>query len=692
MKKIMYMLLAVTLGISLAGCSQDKKTSSEEEVTKSEYTVTSIEKPDQVQNIRCLAFMNDGTLRIGGTDQRGEKQTVWDSKDNGETWTLAEEADQLPDMEQQEVFYKYSSYKKLYTADDAAIKFSEDNTVINLETKGSYIDSALSGEELYVLTETDSGTKQLWKYDLSSKEWESVENEDLMGNIKRAKGLGCLAIEPSGKNLYTEGEGIIQYNLEKDETSTFIKSEELNNYIDIIDEPITGLAVNEANTIICTRDASGKSSNLYLLAKKKAEDKADGKTDSKTTTKTTAKNENALEVYSLKDNSMIRNSLAFFRRTHTDISINYTVGYTGQDGFSVSDAIRKLNTEIMAGEGPDIIVLDNLPVEDYISKGILEPVTDIVEARKDELFYNMVEGCNLGGEIYSVPTTFRIPVIIGDSAIVSLSDMNEMVDQMEAEESPVLTAQNFPYSAIDMFATLDIVKDNGIDEDKLTDYYNNLLRMKDLSNVTDKIAGEADYSIEQAARIFPYGESNVPVDVSFGDAKAGVTHIAYGDSYIKLNSAKKQTGMAFDYLNKNSGYYYIPTEILGINSMSNAKDAARDFLTLYLSEEVQDTNSMGFSVNRNSMRNGIAVTAEPQYYSTSYKNMGDSSGLDLYTLSTDEFNELVQFAEKADTPAQMDAVVMEMAAEQADKILYEGVNVETAVKNVCDKMDLYLKE
>ncbi len=49
---------------------------------------------------------------------------------------------------------------------------------------------------------------------------------------------------------------------------------------------------------------------------------------------------------------MIRSSLAFFRREHTDISINYTVGYTGEDGFSVSDAIRKLNTEIMADEGP----------------------------------------------------------------------------------------------------------------------------------------------------------------------------------------------------------------------------------------------------------------------------------------------------------------------------------------------------
>lgn len=93
-----------------------------------------------------------------------------------------------------------------------------------------------------------------------------------------------------------------------------------------------------------------------------------------------------LKIYSLKENSMIRSSLAFFRREHTDISINYTVGYTGEDGFSVSDAIRKLNTEIMADEGPDIIVLDNLPVEEYISKGVLEPVTDIVNEKRMKSF------------------------------------------------------------------------------------------------------------------------------------------------------------------------------------------------------------------------------------------------------------------------------------------------------------------
>ena len=66
--------------------------------------------------------------------------------------------------------------------------------------------------------------------------------------------------------------------------------------------------------------------------------------------------------------------------------------------------------------------------------------------------------------------------------------------------------------------------------------------------------------------------------------------------------------------------------------------------------------------------------------------------MDLYTLSTDEFNELLQFVELADTPVRVDAVVTETVMEQADKILYEGLDVQTAVQTVCDKINLYLKE
>lgn len=686
MKRIISIFLTMMIMISTIGCRSKEDDPIEKKDTKVAYQADKIEKPKDISKIQFLVYLEDGTLRIGGSDQSGEKRTVWDSKNNGKDWMLAGDSEQLPELKNQNAFYKYSSNGKFYVVEDQTIRLYEDTqpSTINIDEGESYLDSALCGQDFYLLVEDETGTKQIRKYDLSEQIWENMENEELVQALKKTTGYGCLAADPLAEMLYTEGEGIVKYCVEKDETTHAINEEVLSGCIDTINEPITGLAVQGENIVVCTAGKSGSESNLYFLQKEQTKKTEKDKTD-------TGKN-TVLKIYSLKENSMIRSSLAFFRREHTDISINYTVGYTGEDGFSVSDAIRKLNTEIMADEGPDIIVLDNLPVEEYISKGVLEPVTDIVNEKKDEIFFNMIEGYNKESEIFCVPTTFRIPVIIGNSEVVSAESSKAVIDQMEQQESPVLTRQDFPYAAMYMFVTSDMVEKDGMNEEKLTAYYNDLLRLKEMGNVTDKIVGESDYSMNQTVDIFPYGESDVPSDIYFGEAKAGVGQIAYADSYIKLNSARKQADIQFDYLNKSGGNYYIPTEVLGINSRSSYKDAAKEFLSLYLTEEVQNTNTMGFSINRNSMRNSAAVTDSPQYYSTIYKNLEDTSGLDLYTLSTDEFNELLQFVELADTPVRVDAVVTETVMEQADKILYEGLDVQTAVKTVCDKINLYLKE
>lgn len=686
MKRIISIFLTMMLMISTIGCRSKEDDPIEKKDTKVAYQADKIEKPKDISKIQFLVYLEDGTLRIGGSGQSGEERTVWDSKNNGKDWILAGDSEQLPELKNQNVFYKYSSDGKFYVVEDQTIRLYEDTqpSTINLVEGESYLDSALCGQDFYLLVEDETGTKQIRKYDLSEQIWENMENEELVQALKKTTGYGCLAADPLAEMLFTEGEGIVKYCVEKDETTHAINEEVLSGCIDTINEPITGLAVQGENIVVCTAGKSGNESNLYFLQKEQTKKTEKDKTD-------TGKN-TVLKIYSLKENSMIRSSLAFFRREHTDISINYTVGYTGEDGFSVSDAIRKLNTEIMADEGPDIIVLDNLPVEEYISKGVLEPVTAIVNEKKDEIFFNMIEGYNKESEIFCVPTTFRIPVIIGNSEVVSAESSKAVIDQMEQQESPVLTRQDFPYAAMYMFVTSDMVEKDGMNEEKLTAYYNDLLRLKEMGNVTDKIVGESDYSMNQTVDIFPYGESDVPSDIYFGEAKAGVGQIAYADSYIKLNSARKQADIQFDYLNKSGGNYYIPTEVLGINSRSSSKDAAKEFLSLYLTEEVQNTNTMGFSINRNSMRNSAAVTDSPQYYSTIYKNLEDTSGLDLYTLSTDEFNELLQFVELADTPVRVDAVVAETVMEQADKILYEGLDVQTAVKTVCDKINLYLKE
>ena len=52
---------------------------------------------------------------------------------------------------------------------------------------------------------------------------------------------------------------------------------------------------------------------------------------------------------------------------------------TGEDGVTAEDAVKALNTELLAGNVPDVLVLDGLPADSYIEKGILADISEVVQ-------------------------------------------------------------------------------------------------------------------------------------------------------------------------------------------------------------------------------------------------------------------------------------------------------------------------
>ena len=69
MKKILSILLAMGLMIGTIGCSNEGNAPAEKKEEKLEYQAVKIEKPEDIQKIQFLVYLEDGTLRIGGSDQ-----------------------------------------------------------------------------------------------------------------------------------------------------------------------------------------------------------------------------------------------------------------------------------------------------------------------------------------------------------------------------------------------------------------------------------------------------------------------------------------------------------------------------------------------------------------------------------------------------------------------------------------------
>ena len=125
----------------------------------------------------------------------------------------------------------------------------------------------------------------------------------------------------------------------------------------------------------------------------------------------TKKEDAVLRLYTLKENENLWQSAKLFMEKYPKYPVVIEVGISEEDGKTVSDAIRSLNTEIMAGNGPDIILMDGLPIEDYIEKGGLEDLSDMVESVKEngeEFFENVLSSYEKGEKVYAIPSRFSV--------------------------------------------------------------------------------------------------------------------------------------------------------------------------------------------------------------------------------------------------------------------------------------------
>ena len=88
-----------------------------------------------------------------------------------------------------------------------------------------------------------------------------------------------------------------------------------------------------------------------------------------------------------------------------------------EDAVTSTDALKNLNTEIMAGNGPDVLILDGIPTDTYTEKGMLADISGILDKTEeaDGLLQNIRNAyVEEDGSQYVMPVRFAIPMIQGN--------------------------------------------------------------------------------------------------------------------------------------------------------------------------------------------------------------------------------------------------------------------------------------
>lgn len=160
---------------------------------------------------------------------------------------------------------------------------------------------------------------------------------------------------------------------------------------------------------------------------------------------------NTLEVWSLEENATVRAAIQTFIQQNPDCAVEYEVAMQEGTGLTKDDALRTLNTELLAGEGPDLLILDGADLDSFSGSGLLEDLSGMVDT--DSLYDFVTDHyTDMDGNIFTLPARFTVPVMHGAAGtldgVSTLDDVAALVQQYaprpaEASWAPLDESQRY---------------------------------------------------------------------------------------------------------------------------------------------------------------------------------------------------------------------------------------------------------
>ncbi len=418
-----------------------------------------------------------------------------------------------------------------------------------------------------------------------------------------------------------------------------------------------------------------------------------------------------LTVYALDESIFLRQAVTLFQKANPEIHVNLEIGLSKKDGVTLEDALSVLNTNILAGKGPDVLILDGMPKDSYIQKGILQDISDVVEEvdKSDGIFPNILEASKDDGKIYAMPARLIIPVLEGDQATVdSGKDLQSMAERIKAlkKKGNPSGAKALPIHGPegmlrDLFyadSATWMKADGSLDKEVVTNYLRSAKEIYDADNHNSKLEDQmdsfdADGTLETGEKLGSHrydglltGEWNYSL---------GTLSDIYGLQTIC--SYRPQTKTEFCLMNHGKVKSYIPYLMAGVIKSGNT-DAGKKFVKLLLGKKAGNSDTNGIPVNRSAYDEVCKEKLHAQNVkdessiSFSTQDSDKSYGFAHANLKQKEIDSFTAIMESLEKPSMTNRVIQKIVLEQGKKYLREEQKLEDTADAILKKVNLYLAE
>lgn len=424
---------------------------------------------------------------------------------------------------------------------------------------------------------------------------------------------------------------------------------------------------------------------------------------------------NVIAAYSLRENQVLRQAITNYQKKNPDVYVKYEIGMDDDSGITREDALKKLNTKIMAGEGPDLLLMDGLPVDSYVQKGILADISPYITEleQKNVLLENIVNCYKEEDKIYMLPAEISIMLTVGEQASISqIQNLKTLADEVENIRKQYSDGSLLGYytEKIILLSLLGndmpvlIAEDGTINEVALSEFLTQAKRIyqAETAGISKEIIDDyKKYMDSRPNEELKYimGISSTSFGMATGESRLAVGSLGDFDwdlgSIVSLKDLNKN--LTITQYHGMADNVFRPDTVAAINAKSEKQDMAGElFLTLLSKETLSLSVGNGFAINKEALqeninsRNGndgdifgsIATSDEEGNYFT----------MDIRGATQEEIDMVYQILESVDTPNFGYDVMENAILELGVDALNGSRSVEDTVSEIIKKVAIYLAE
>ncbi len=364
---------------------------------------------------------------------------------------------------------------------------------------------------------------------------------------------------------------------------------------------------------------------------------------------------------------------------------------------------KQLNNDIITGGMPDILITDNLPVENYASKGLLADIGKLIEQDEElsqvEFVQSVLDAYSVDGKLYYVIPAFSVNTMVAKTSLVGERTSWTMAEaQQQLESMPEGT-------------TL-------IGETTRDNFFNIMMNFC-ANDFIDVSTGKCDFNSQHFIDMMEYAK-NLPLELSedyYGEDYWMNYQSQYRDNRTILCQLNIYDIRGMNYtingrIGEDVSYVGFPTEngmgsyvnalsSYAISSRSANLDGAWDFLRYYLTEEYQSSDEMwGLPIQMKYFRENAQKGLEKpsyvdedgnkvEYDDTFYLN-GES--IILPTLTQAQIDKVVDFIFSVDKCYYSNNEVMKIINEEMESFYSGQKSAKDVAAVIQSRAQLYVDE